>query len=578
MFAIDHIIFVVGVLVLLGILSSKLAGRAGVPVLVLFLLLGMLAGSEGIGGIAFEDFEIAHAVGTIALGLILYDGGLRTQRSSFARAWRPALAMSTVGVLLTAMVTGAAAAWLLGIPLAYGLLLGSIIASTDAAAVFASLRHQGVNLDDRLASTLEIESGSNDPMAIFLTVALIEIVLGRIEPGVEVAGLFAMQMGVGALVGIGVGWLGARLINHINLDAAGLYPVLAGVIGILAYGTAAVIGGSGFLAVYLAGVVVGNSRLVFQRGIFLFHDGAAWIGQIGMFVLLGLLSSPSRLLAVAWDGLLMAAILIVVARPLAVLVTAAPFGFNRRELTFLSWAGLKGAVPIVLAIFPLLLGVPEGQAIFDLVFFAVLVSAVTQGWSLPVVARWLGLQRENEPAPPVALEISSVKHIDGDIVEYAVGEESRAAGRRLRDLALPEGVVVALIARGQDLVPPSGSTRLEPGDFVFVVLRPAVRPAVDRIFSGRPAAEEPRQEVVFPLRALVTVAELEEFYGVGLSADGAETLGDLMERELDGDVKPGDSITRDGVRLTVEGMERGRITTVGLSFSLGVGGDLPMLP
>jgi potassium/hydrogen antiporter len=578
MFAIDHIIFVVGVLVLLGILSSKLAGRAGVPVLVLFLALGMLAGSEGIGGIAFEDFEIAHAVGTIALGLILYDGGLRTQRSSFARAWRPALAMSTVGVLLTAVVTGVAAAWLLGLPLIHGLLLGSIIASTDAAAVFASLRHQGVHLDDRLASTLEIESGSNDPMAIFLTVALIEIVLGRIEPGVEVAGLFAMQMGAGAVVGVGVGWLGARLINHINLDAAGLYPVLAGVIGILAYGTAAVIGGSGFLAVYLAGVVVGNSRIVFQRGIFLFHDGAAWIGQIGMFVLLGLLTFPSALLAVAWDGLLMAAILIVFARPLAVLVTAAPFGFNLRELAFLSWAGLKGAVPIVLALFPLLMGVPQGQAIFDLVFFAVLVSAVTQGWSLPVVARWLGLQRETEPAPPVALEISSVKHIDGDIVEYAIGEESRAAGRRLRDLALPEGVVVALIARGQDLVPPGGSARLESGDFVFVVLRPAVRPAVDRVFSGRPVEEEPRQEVVFPLRASVTVAELEEFYGVGLSADGAETLGELIDRELNGDVQTGDSIARDGVRLTVEAMEEGSITTVGLSFSLGAGGDLPFLP
>jgi potassium/hydrogen antiporter len=567
MFWIDQLLLIAGILVILGVLSSKLARGVGVPVLVLFLAVGMLAGSEGIGGITFDDFEIAHAVGTVALGLILYDGGLRTPLRAVMVAWRPAAVMATGGVLLTAGITGLLAAWVLGLPLVYGMLLGSIVASTDAAAVFATLRHQGLHLGERLGATLEVESGSNDPMAVFLTIALIEVILGRLDFGAGMLGSFALQMGVGAIVGLGVGRLGVLLINRINLDAAGLYPVLAGTIGIFTFGAAATLGGSGFLAVYLAGLVIGNADIVFRRGIFIFHDGAAWIAQIVMFVLLGLLSFPSSLAAIAWEGLLLAVGLIFIARPLATFITAAPFRFSLAELTFLSWAGLKGAVPIILAIYPLLMGVPESRLIFDVVFFTVLVSALTQGWSLPYVARRLGLQREGEPEPAVTLEITSLKHVNADIVEYAIPEQCKAAGRRLRDLALPSGVLVAMIIRNENLVPATGTTRLLAGDYVFVVLAPGVRPLVDRVFQERVVASPPAVEpVLFPLRGSATVEDLEDYYGIRINARREDTLADLIVRELGGDVQAGDRVELDGVRLVVQEVTDGQVTIIGLVF------------
>lgn len=268
MVSIEPLLLLGGILVLLGIFSSKISSRVSVPVLVLFLILGMLAGSEGIGRIAFENYALAHAVGTLALALILFDGGLRTPMAAVRSAWKPAVTLATVGVVITAVVTGVAAAWILGVPLVYGLLLGSIVSSTDAAAVFSILRGQGVGLDERLAATLEVESGSNDPMAIFLTIGFVQYILGDLGPGAAVLGFFAAQMLVGAGVGLLFGWVGIRVVNRINLDAAGLYPILVGTLGILSFATAAVLGGSGFLAVYLTGIVLGNADIVFRRGIF----------------------------------------------------------------------------------------------------------------------------------------------------------------------------------------------------------------------------------------------------------------------------------------------------------------------
>jgi potassium/hydrogen antiporter len=567
-FLIDQILLIGGILLLVGIVSSKFATRLGLPVLVLFILVGMLAGEEGLGRIAFDNYELAHGIGTVALGLILFDGGLRTPLAAFRLAWKPSALLATVGVLITSLVTGAAAAWILDIPILVGVLLGSIVGSTDAAAVFAILRSAGLHLEERLESVLEVESGSNDPMAIFLTVGILEILLGRMAPGPELVWFFVLQMGVGALAGLGAGWVAVRLINRINLESAGLYPVLTGVCGLLAFGVAANLGGSGFLAVYIAGIVIGNSRVVFQRGTLLFHDGLAWVGQIVMFVVLGLLSFPSQLIEVAVPGLLIAGVLILLARPVAVVPLLLPFGFNAREMVLLSWVGLKGAVPIILATYPLLFGLEGSDLIFNVVFFVVLVSALTQGWSLPTVARLLGLQREGEPEAPMTLEITSLRDVDADIVEYTIAGDCRAAGRRLNQLSLPDGVVVSIIARGDSLIPPRGSTQMLAGDHVFVVLRPEVRLLVDRVFSRGSTYQEALPHLVeFPLTGSTTVEELWEFYGIRLGVPGHLTLDDVIRNRLGDSLGTGSILEIGEVTLHVREIVDGRVTTLGLAIN-----------
>lgn len=562
MFLVDKIILVAGVLLVLGTISSKFSARLGLPVLVLFLVLGMLAGSEGIGGIEFDDPVLAHGIATMALALILFDGGMRTSLDVVRRVWKPAGLLATVGVLVTSIVTGAAAAWILGIPLLQGVLLGSIVGSTDAAAVFAVLRSAGVRLPSKLAGMLEVESGSNDPMAIFLTVGLLEVLLGRVDLGLDLAKLFVMQMGVGTVVGVLLGKLAVLLVNRINLQAAGLYPVLTSACGAVAFGVAAALGGSGFLAVYLAGIMLGNSRLVFARGTLLFHDGLAWAAQITMFVVLGLLSSPSELVKVGWQGLAIAAVLVFVARPIAVVPLLLPFRLSARELLLVSWVGLKGAVPIILATFPLLFGLSSGPLLFNVVFFVVLVSAVVQGGSLPRVARWLGLQLPPRPEPPISLEITSLFDVDADIVEYIVKEGSRAAGRRLSELALPERAVVAMIARHDELIPPRGSTTIQPGDYVFVVLHRATRASVDRVFTqAEPASGPPRLR----LPGATTVAELTKEHGLRLLRGGDITLEQLLREQLGDSVGPDDVVLVDGIALRAEEVADGRVTVVAVS-------------
>ncbi len=560
MFLVDIIILVGGMLILLGIASSKLSARLGMPVLVLFLAVGMLAGSEGIGRLPFDDFRLAHGIGTVALAIILFDGGLGTPIDAVRKVWKPALMLAVPGVLITALVTGLFAHWILGLELLEGMLIGSIVGSTDAAAVFAVLRSGGVSLSKRLQALLEVESASNDPMAIFLTIGCIELLLGQMTLGVGMLRLFLTQMIVGAVVGIAMGFLTVRVVNRISLDAAGLYPILVTGFGMLTFGVAVLLQGSGFLAIYLAGIVIGNNRIVFQRGIRLFHDASAWLSQIIMFVVLGMLSTPSRLLEVAWQGLLVGAGLIFVARPLAVLLTILPFRFNVRELTFISWVGLKGAVPITLSTFPLMYGTPHADLMFDVVFFVVVLSAVVQGWSLPPVARWLGLEVPTRIIPPVQLEISSLHHVDGDIVDYTVGPDSRTAFRRVRDLALPQGVVIALVARDREIIPPQGDTVLEPGDHVMVVLKPETRPLVDRVF-----ADDPTQHVnlprglEFPLRATITVAELEEMYGITLGVSPSLTLADALTQLIDMPPTEGEVVRCRQVALRIRSVASGGV-------------------
>lgn len=566
MFAIDKLILLAAVLILFGIFSSKLSARLGLPVLVLFLLIGMLAGEAGIGGIAFDSPVTAHALGTLALAMILFDGGLQTPMSSIRLVWKPASLLATWGVLVTAAITGLAAAYILDLPLLEGLLLGAIVGSTDAAAVFSLLRNAGIHINQRLKSTLEIESASNDPMAIFLTVGLLEVLVNDMEPGIGLLQLFVVQMGVGAVVGVATGWVAVRVLNRIHLVASGLYPVMVAALGLLAFGIAANLGGSGFLAIFITGVIIGNNRFAFQRSTFLFHDGLAWLSQITMFVMLGLLVNPESLLDVWLEGLLIAAVLVLLARPLAVVPILKLFGFNAREITLVSWVGLRGSVPIILAIFPLIFGLPGAELIFDVVFFVVLISATVQGSTLPYIARKLGLTEKPPATPAATLEITSLGDVDAEIVEYTLGKNPRAAGRLLSQMALPDRTVVAMITRGSKVIPPRGSTQLLAGDHLFVVLPPELRPFVDCVFSQALEAshtELPQTEL--RLKGSTKVEDVWNSYGIALGNEKTLTLEQLLTSQLT-DIQQPDARVRIGeTQLQVSDRVGSRITTVTLS-------------
>lgn len=573
MFIIDTLILVTGLLLLLGIASSKVSSRLGMPVLVLFLLVGMVAGSEGIGGLDFEDYKLAHAIGTIALAIILFDGGLGTSLAAIRISWKPAILLATVGVAVTAGVTGIVASWILNISLLEGMLLGSIVGSTDAAAVFSILRSGGVGLPKKIAAVLEVESASNDPMAIFLTVGCIELLLGNVTFGPKLLSLFASQMFLGTAVGLAGGYAAIWVVNRIELGAAGMYPVLVSSFCLLTYGTAVWLGGSGFLAVYLAGVVIGNKQLMFQQSIRRFHDAIAWLAQIIMFVTLGLLCFPSRLLEVSGKALLICMVLMLVARPLAVLMSALPFRFNFKELTFISWVGLKGAVPITLATFPLMFSTPEkslqANLLFDVVFFIVVVSAIIQGASLAPAARFLGLERPREPEPPVTLEITSLRNIDGKVVDFTVTKESKAADRLVKELALPSGVVLAMIARDEKVIPPQGNTQIKAGDHVIVVLRAGTEPMVEQVFAPDDADKAPVPTAVeFPFRGSTTVRELEEFYSIHIDAPPETTLDQIMRLELrDEQTMVGKVVEFDSLRFRIQKLSPdGHIELVGMSI------------
>lgn len=568
MFAIDYFILLAAILILVGIVSSKLSARLGLPVLVLFLIIGMLAGEGGIGGIVFESPPAAHALGTLALAMILFDGGLQTPMTSIKLVWKPASLLATFGVLITAAVTGGVAAWVLDLPLLEGLLVGAIVGSTDAAAVFSQLRNAGIYINKRLKAILEIESASNDPMAIFLTIGLLEVLLNDVRPGMGLLQLFVIQMGLGAIVGVLIGWVSVQIINRINLVAAGLYPVMVTSCGLLSFGLAANLGGSGFLAIFITGVLVGNSRFVFQRSTFLFHDGLAWLSQITMFVMLGLLVDPKSLLKVWAEGLVIAVALILLARPLAVVPLLRLFSFNAREITFVSWVGLRGSVPIILAIFPLIFGLSNAPLIFNVVFFVVFISATVQGFTLPMVASRLGLTEPSPATPAATLEITSLGDVDAEIVEYTLGESSRAAGRLLSEMALPESTVVAMITRGSTVILPRGSTRLSSGDNLFVVLKSEMRAFVDSVFSEASAAfsdDLPKTEL--RLKGNTRIGDVRNSYGVVLGPEEQLSLQALMETHAGGETTPGFSIVLEGVRLQIAEMVGSRVATVTLALS-----------
>lgn len=533
--------------------------------LVMFLFIGMLAGEDGIGQIAFNNVNVSYAVGSLALALILFDGGLQTSVKSIRLVWKPAFTLATFGVLVTAGITGLAAAYILGIPLLEGLLLGAIVGSTDAAAVFSLLRNAGIYLNERLQSTLEIESATNDPMAIFLTVGLLQLLMNQQASGSELLLLFISQMGIGTLVGLTVGWLSIKIINKIKLLATGLYPVLVAACGLLSFGIASNLQGSGFLSIFVTGVVIGNARFVFQRNTFLFHDGLAWLSQIIMFVMLGLLVNPSSLLEVWFEGLVIALVLTFIARPIAVVPVLKLFGFNREEITLVSWVGLRGSVPIILAIFPFIYGLPGANLIFDVVFFVVLISATLQGSTLPYVARKLNLMQPPPLLPAATLDITAVDQIDADLVEYTLGEDCSAVDRRLSQLALPDQTVIAMITRGKSVLPPRGSTKLLANDHLFVVLKPENRLFLERLFSEKISSELTPIELPstgLSLKGTTRLDEIYESYGIQIDNENIQTLDQFIYSISTGEPTQGMVISLTSLQMRISEMIGSRIVTV----------------
>lgn len=485
MIGIEYILLAGSVLILISTAIGKLSDNLGVPTLVLFLVVGMLAGSEGPGGIQFDDPGLASSIGIVALVFILFGGGLDTKWLDVRRVLAPAVGLSTFGVLVTALTVGGFAHYFLGVPIEYGFLLGSIISSTDAAAVFAVLRSRNVSLKGRLRPLLELESGSNDPTAVFLTVGFLTIIRTPETTLVNLLGLFVVQMGLGGVLGYFMGRAMVVLLNRLRFSYEGIYPVFALAFACLIYASTAVLGGSGFLAVYIAGIVLGNSEFVQKKSLFRFFDGLAWLSQIGMFLALGLQVFPSRLIPVITLGLLVSGFLMVVARPLSVFVILAPTAFDWREKLFVSWVGLRGSVPIILATFPLLAGIPRADLLFNLVFFIVLTSALLQGWSIPLAARLLGLATPLERKKSHPLEFEPVAGSDTELVDLTVPYHSDVFGRSIVELGLPPNSLIVLIGRGDQYLVPSGGSVFEPGDTILILVNKADLPEVREILSRR---------------------------------------------------------------------------------------------
>lgn len=467
------ILLAVGFLVLMSILASRASERLGVPALIVFLCIGMLAGTDGPGGIEFDNAAAANFIGTLALAFILFSGGLSTNWRIMRPVAVPAIILSTFGVVLTAVLVGLFAWYILGFTILTSMLLGSIISSTDAAAVFSILRSRGVSLKGELRPLLELESGSNDPMAVFLTLGLTQVLTLPNFSWTHLAPFFLLNMSCGLLVGFAVGKIAVFLFNRIRLEYDGLYPVLSMSLVLLTFGAAEVLKGNGFLAVYLCGMMLNGSDFAFKRYVEKFHDGLAWLMQIFMFLALGLLVNPSRLPSIASQGILVSLFLMLVARPIAVGIGLMGSSFSWRERTLAAWTGLRGAVPIVLATFPLLAGFEHSSMLFNIVFFIVLTSVLIQGTFLMPLARLLKVDEPLASKPLYSLEIARAGQAQGETREVQVLPHMAAAGNTVADLVLPPDVLVLLIGRGEEFVVPRGQTRIEPYDTLLLLGRPA---------------------------------------------------------------------------------------------------------
>lgn len=466
----ENILLLGSLLLFISIIASKTSFKFGIPTLILFLVVGMLAGSEGPGKIYFDDPKIAQFMGVIALTVILFSGGLDTKLESIRPVLRNGLALSTLGVLLTAITVGLFTSYVFGISWAQGMLVGAIVSSTDAAAVFSILRTRNIGLKGTLRPLLEFESGSNDPMAYFLTISFIEVVMDPEASLLLMIPKFLKGMLLGAVCGYGGGKLMGWVINKINLDVAGLYPVLLTSMMFFTFSFTDVIGGNGFLAVYGAGIILGNSNLIHRKSLIKFFDGIAWLMQIVMFLTLGLLVFPSQIVPILGKGLLISVFMILVARPLAVFITLIrSTDLHVRKKFFISWVGLRGAAPIVFATYPMIAGVDYANTIFNLVFFISVSSVVLQGTTLSLMAKWLRVDVPEKVKRKFPLDLELKENSKSELMELDIPNDSEVVGKQIVQLKLPKSSLIVLIHRHDKYVTPSGETEIQGGDHLLIL-------------------------------------------------------------------------------------------------------------
>lgn len=563
-----HLILIGAVFLLVSIVASSAVSRVGAPLLLVFLILGMLAGEDGPGGISFDNVQVAHLVGTIALAVILFDGGLRTRADTFRVGLWPAVSLATVGVVVTAAITGVFAAWVLGLPWMQGLLIGAIVGSTDAAAVFSLLHVHGMELKQRVAATLEIESGTNDPMAVFLTITFVEL-LAQGHTGLSGAVVveFVKQMFIGTAFGIAAGYALAWLINRLTL-VTGLYPLLAMAGGLAVFAVTSILHGSGFLAIYLAGLVLGNHRLHAAQNILRVHDGLAWLAQITMFLVLGLLVTPSALLDHLVPALGIALVLMLIARPAAVALSLLPFRFPWPEQVYIAWVGLRGAVPIILALFPLLAGLEHAGLYFNVAFFVVLVSLLVQGWTVAPVAHWLNLQVPAHPGAVQRVNLDVPGQFEQEFIGYRVTPEAAAVGQAPCDLRLPHGARVLTVIRGESSLPVESVEALASGDYVYLFAPGRVVNALDHLFAAMRQPdylEEHHFFGDFVLKGDARLGDVSAAYGFKIDPRLAHrTLAQHLAEVFKRRPVVGDRCRLGSVEFVVREMREGAITLVGL--------------
>lgn len=567
----DTTILLVGAgLVMAGILVSPLSARIGMPVLLLFLAVGMLAGEDGPGGITFNDFSTSFLVGNLALAIILLDGGMRTQVETFRVGLRPALMLATLGVVITAVLVGLCAIWLLDLPPAVGLLTGAIISSTDAAAVFSLLQGRALNLNERVEATLEIESGSNDPMAIFLTMLLIEVIQSEDASIWNGLLLLLSQFGLGALAGLAGGYLVSRLLERVELVTA-MYPLLVVSSGIVLFSGTNLAGGSGFLAIYLMGVVLSSRNSRRLPGILQIHDGLAWLAQLILFLLLGLLVTPSQLLITAPAALVIALALIFAARPLATVASLLPFGFSPREQLFISWVGLRGAVPIVLALFPLMAGLPYAGVIFQVTFVVVLVSLILQGSTLAPLARRLKLEvpGKREPEQRVALESPAAG--EHELLLFPLKGSRWSEPVDITEIHLPDPARVVAWFRDGSMYGRRRGSQVRENDLIAVLALRQQIPDVSHILGW---AEPPERLTdrrffgEFTVNGQARLGDIEAVYGVSVRRfDSSLSLSQCFAQAQGGHPVVGDRLDLGQLLLVVREVDGDQVRSVGLKLS-----------